>query len=306
MTYYNHEQKQRWLEYVDLAKYPKMYWERLFTKTKPYEENLGKDLCNFNKVEIREMYLGINYMSFETLLVDNYSFQKYAVWAIQNALIDDGINHYGDFDADELINCVNMRQIKNSIVPYDEVMSGIRKLVNAQDQFIILALFEGIRGKSFEDLRLVKMADIRDNHAFLPSGRVIKISQRLTDIAKLANSEYIYHTVDDRDYNMIGDCILKVSLSTYTRTSVQERSLQNIYKTFVRCIEAMDWSDQVSANSLYTSGIIHMINQVAKTSQCTGKDVIWNDNLFEPVVKQYEFDRKLRKRFYLKYKDLLV
>lgn len=306
MEYYNQEQKQRWLDHTDLSKYPKMYWERLLMKTKPYEESLNKDLCNFNKVEIREMYLGINYMSFETLLVDNYSLQKYAMWAIQNALIDDGINHYGDFTSDELIQCVNMRQIKNSIVAYDDVMSGIRKLENAQDQFIILALFEGIRGKSFDDIRLLKIEDIHDGKAFLRSGRVVKISQRLADIAQLANNEYVYHTADNRDYKMVGDCILKVSLSSYSRTAVQERSLQNIYKAFMRCIEVMGWSDQVSANSLYISGTIHMINQLAKENECSGKDVIWNDALYNTITEQYEFDRKLRKRFCLKYGDLLV
>lgn len=306
MEYYNNEQKQRWLNHIDVSKYPQMYWERLFIKTKPYEEKIGKDLCNFNKVEIREMYLGINYMSFETLLVDNYNLQKYGVWAIQNALIDDGINHYGDFESEELIQCVNLRQIKNSIVTYDEVMSGIRKLVNAQDQFIILALFEGIRGKSFEDVRLLKIEDIHGCKATLPSGRTVKISKRLEEIAEAASKEYVYHTADERDYNMIGDRILKVSLSTYTRTAVAERSLQNIYKAFVRCVETMGWSDQVSANSLYTSGVINAINQVAKENECTGKDVIWNDGLFESIMKQYEFDKKLRKRFYLKYSDLLA
>ena len=55
--WYNAEQKQRWIESIQLEQYPMNYWDVAFTHSYPYEEELGKDLYNFNKVEIKNMYM---------------------------------------------------------------------------------------------------------------------------------------------------------------------------------------------------------------------------------------------------------
>lgn len=302
--YYNHEQKQRWIESINLDQYPAGYWERVFLVYKPFEEELKKDVCNFNKVEIKNMYLDLNYMSFETLMVANYSLSKYTMWALQNAMVDDGINHYADFDAEELVDCTNMRQIKNAIVTLDDIIIGLNKLDNYQDQFILLALFEGIRGKQCEDLCELRLSDISNGKAHLKSGKTISISSKLYHLAVDTNNTYQYTFTDGRVYDMVGDRILKITIKN-SKIELGVKTPRSIYTSVIRTIETLGWSDRVTMNSIYNSGIIHMINKLAEQNHCSGEQVLYRKELLQQVQKQYDFNELLRKRFCLKYKDLL-
>lgn len=304
-TMYNEEQKERWLESIDLKQYPVRYWDILFEYTKPFEEEFGKDVYNFNKVEIKSMYLRLNFTSYERAMVANYNLARYTSWAKEQELVVDGINHYKDINDEDLLSCVNLRQLKQSIVTRDDVIRATQTATNALDAFITLAIFEGIRGKSCEDLAFLNMSDFNGNEVTLKSGKVLTVSDRLVRLAHETNDSNEYIKSDGMKQTLFGPHIIKVASITYTKSGAEERSGRNIQELFFRAASSAGWSDQVSMNSLFISGIIDMVNRLAVENNMTGEQVIYNDELFEQVSYRYNVARPVRRRFILKYGDFL-
>ena len=68
------------------------------------------------------------------------------------------------------------------IVKREDVLQWISTIKNPRDQFIILGLFEGIRGKDNIELSLLKPSDVKGNEVTLYGGRKIIISDKNFDI----------------------------------------------------------------------------------------------------------------------------
>ena len=303
--WFNEEQKQRWIDSIQIDQYPIRYWDIMFEYSYQYEEELGKDLYNFNKVEIKNMYMRFNFTSYERALVTNYNLARYTTWAMEQALVDDGMNHFKDFDDEDLLGCVNLRQLKQSIVTRDDVIRATQMADNALDGFVTLAIFEGIRGKACEDLAYLDINDFHGNKVKLRSGKEVEISDRLCRLARETNAATTYTKTNGQVQQLVGQHILKVTTITYTKTGSDVRSGRNIQEVFLRMAETAGWSDQVSVNSLHISGIIDMINRLAKQNNMTGEEALYNDELFDKVSYQYDIARPIRKRFLLKYGDFL-
>ena len=124
------------------------------------------------------------------------------------------------------------------------------------------------------------------------------------ELATKTNETYKYTLADGRVYDMVGDRILKITLKN-SKTELGIKSPRSIYSSVVRTIESLGWSDRVTMNSIYNSGIIHMINKLAEQNHCSGEQVLYRKELLQQVQRQYDFNELLRKRFCLKYKDLL-
>ena len=301
---YNEEQKYRYLNSLNLNSFPPHYWDNFLTKLHSVESIKGKDACNFNKFEIQEMYKYLNYMTFESLFIDNNNLRNYTNWCMTQGLVIDGINHYKDFDGEELMSCVNLQQVHNPILTRDEVLAGIKEVQNDRDRFIILGLFEGIRGKKFEDLVMLRLSDIDGLTAHLYSGKTVEISQTLYDIAKAAVDAEEYNVVRKNPVPMYGGRIIKVLGKRYY-AGYDYMNEQNLYRVVERCIDEIGWSDRVSTNSIFVSGAIHMVKELAKQENISSLEVVEDDKLFRKVCDRYDINIVTRRRFYYKYKDLL-
>ena len=301
---YNIEQKNRYLKTLNINSFPPYYWDNFLTRLHSYESIKQKDACDFNKFEIQEMYKFLNYMSFESLFIDNNNLKNYTNWCMTQGLVTDGINHYKDFDGEELMRCVNLQQVQNSILTRDEVLTGIQQLQNDRDRFIILALFEGIRGKRFEDLVMLKMSDIDGLTAHLQSGKIVEISQRLLSLAEASVDAEEYIVARKPPVPIYGDKIVKVLGKRYF-SGFDYMNEQNLYRVVERCIDEIGWSGRVSTNSIFVSGAIHMVKELAKEHSISSLDVVEDNNIFKKVCDRYDISIITRRRFYYKYKDLL-
>ena len=154
---YNENIKQRYIEYkTNLTIIPNGYLERLFDKTKQFEIELNKDVCNFTYYEIMNMYKTWNENSYETLQVTNSHLSLYTQWCIEQSLVADAQNHFLEFSKDIFMSCVNNIINDKKIVTREQVLSWFKDLNNVSDRFMFLALFEGIKGEQYKELTNLK------------------------------------------------------------------------------------------------------------------------------------------------------
>lgn len=104
-----------------------------------------------------------------------------------------------------------------------EVITMINELVNAQDKFIIMALFNGISGEDMIELRELKTSDVdfEKNTINLPD-RVVNMDAKFAKITKEAIEQKIYlnnisdsiYASEDSEFNMDSEYILKTKPTT--------------------------------------------------------------------------------------------
>ena len=304
---YNAEQKQRFISTIDPKQFPKNYWETLFEKYAPIEEEKKKDLYNFTKTEIFEAHKYQNYRSYETLMVIHINLKNYVFWATRNGLVDDGLNHFDDFSQEEVFSCVNQLQLKSSIVTRDEVVNGVRALDNPRDAYIITCLFEGIRGSRLQDIFKLNIGDFDPyNHTVkLPNGLIRPASDELIHWAVLADTHYIYTYADGREAELFGTTVFKTLRNT--PESQDPATLQHtVYRTIQKCFNIMGFGGKVSINSLYISGVIDRVNRIAIENNVTASDVMYTEKLFKELQKTHQVSVDTKKRFLMKYSEFLV
>ena len=193
---YNKERKET---YFDLLRKenPQIVYniQYLFKHTAPIEESWGKDLCDFTVPEILKLASTFNAASTSALSKNFSIFRRYATWCCNNKLSIDNINHFQEVSKDDFIPYVN--QSKNAVYSKEELYEIIETFMNAQDQFIILALFE----KCYEndrqgDLLRISLSDINKETGILtlPTGKTRIVSSKLYEIAEKSSQEEYYYT----------------------------------------------------------------------------------------------------------------
>ena len=192
---YNAEYKERFISDREAeAILSKGYLECQFEKVSSMEERLEKDVSNFTFYEIIEYYKLINTHSMNVLQVLNSQFSLYTQWCLQNNLVNDGQNHFLEMRLEDYDKCVNKVLFNLKVVDKNTVLNWVGQLQNPRDQFILLGLFEGIKGKDFCELANLKPEDVNGNIVKLCTGRTIEISNKLKHIIEECVEEAVYYS----------------------------------------------------------------------------------------------------------------
>lgn len=189
-VFYNHAQKERFFieretTYIKI----RLIMRTFFNMTKEYEEKLGKDCSCFTTKEILNMYSAYTTRSWEYLLNFNSQLKIYTAWCIKESLVPDNQNHYEEIDKNDLFNCLNLGLKKNMILTRKELEKNISHIPNVSDQFLCLALFEGIGGVGFIDFYELKKSNFHDNIVEV-NGRKLEVSSMLFERAMESADEY--------------------------------------------------------------------------------------------------------------------
>lgn len=300
------ENKERFISTINVEQYPYKYWDNLFKKVEPIEEMYDKDLFDFSKKEIVGLYKYFDTKSFDYLLVMNFNLIKYAQWALQEALIKDGQNHFSELTNEEIYECINKFGMEESIITRERLESLLNTIASARDRFILIALFEGIKGKSFCELINANINDIDFNKKKmkLSTGRVVDISDTLIAIATEANLEETYVAASGKKtYKLYGDV---GSLYKSIRKDPSEANEIKIVGKIIRNIlDTHGVSKYVTANTIFTSGLIHRINQFADQDDTTAQEVLSNEEHLEYLKNQYGYNKVLTYKFLFRYKNFL-
>ena len=304
---YNQENKEWFLKSIDLSQYPPRWWERVFEKSYMFEKIKNKDLYNFTTPDIMEFYKFLDIGTLAPLIIYNSNLVKYAQWALNESLIIDGQNHFNELTSDILVNCLNVTKTQQSILSYEAFMDLInRKIVNDQDKFIFFCLFEGIKGKNYQEIVDMKLSDIDEDNlvVHLSSGRDINVSREFIEICKKADKQTIY-------VGLIGNEIERKLVPGVTiikeKSNSQGKDLnRTVYNAIVRNIASVfELADVVTAKSIKDSGLIYYLNKRAEKLDVPVSELVYNLDNWRDLIDKYQFNPDARKRWLLQYKDFL-
>lgn len=304
---FNHELKRRFIEIRNNeATLPKGYLELQFRKVAVMEHKLQKDVSNFSFYDITEYYKTLNASSVNGLKVLNSQFSIYTDWCLKQNLVTDGQNHFLELRTEDYNNCINKALVKLSIFSREELLDLIYELPNPKDRFLILALFEGIKGKDFSDITLLKPEDINGNICTLASGKQIEISDDLKDIIIATIAEDTYYSMSGHMQKKIPlidhGYIIKEYPNVEVNAGTVYQSGRRLYSSLQRAFEFLG-VPHLKANDLYYSGIIHTIKTNAKVRSMKSIDYIYSE-YFEEMQDKYNIG-KYKKAIVEKYEDYL-
>lgn len=188
--FYNNEQKERYFkarekENRNIRKTGTVF----FNISKEYEEKYGKDCSKFTMQEILNMYNSCATRSWEQLLNFNSQLKIYTSWCLRENLVDDNQNHYEELDKDEMYQCLNFGLKNTMVITRSELIQTLPSIPNVSDQFLALALFEGLGDYGYKDFYNLMPEQFKEDAVELSRGE-LKISKQLVALALDSASEY--------------------------------------------------------------------------------------------------------------------
>lgn len=303
---YNGDLKQRYInEKEETTVLPNGYLNRCFRKSAEFEFALNKDISNFTFYEILDMYKTWNLSSCESLQVVNSQLSLYTQWCLQQNLVKDAQNHFLEVKKEQFQECINIMLNKKKIVTRQQVISWANELRNPSDSFIFLAIFEGIGGKNYCELVNLKISDFHDGKVKLCTGREIKVSDTLYNMALESNETTDYYGVENgRELKLNPeDLIIKNYPNVQESVDAAQVGVR-ITRRIKRNAKFLGVDNYLSGNSLKESGKISFIQQRSKDLEISCYDFISNHS--DEIEEQ--FDCRLlpsKNLYYDKYKEYL-
>ncbi len=293
---YNDKLKEAWFEsYREKTDIDELYISKciipVFRTAKETETTLNKDLSNFTLPEI--LILLKSYDSASVTSVRNRAslFRLYTDFAISKHFSIDGQNHYNELDMNIYKDCINKRMAKVKFFDEDAVQEMLDKLPNARDQYLILAPWEGICGKLYKELTMLREEDLDEdnNIVHLCTDRTVKVSNELMAIMQDAGSTDVYISSDGKQRKLSHtDLIYKPLDSTSAKpvdTDVLTRRMSKM-KVFLE-------APALGFNMLRVSGFCYRLAKlVLKKGVSVDELYSSKDSEYVELVKQYDFVKK--------------
>jgi hypothetical protein len=245
----------------------------IFNLAQAREERLGRDLCEWTSEEIIDFYKYMGSKSVQTLIVTNNLLTMYCNWCLQNGLVRDNQNHYLEINSVSLTKCVNTGELNDAIITREFLLNKIQLLGNYCDQFLLLALFEGINLKN-DRIMKVKTSDLDGNILHLVDGIDVEISDDLQRLMTLANSENVYKGIGNSDkkneYEYVpNDTVLRPYIY---RGNVYDDAFHIVGQRFRKSIKYINMNTTIKM--LSESGRIDFIKRFAARKGIDPFDVI--------------------------------
>lgn len=196
---YNQLQKMDYIEYAKQRNEATENIYRMFEKASEYEEELGKDLCDFTTKDIISLYR--HFFTHSYYYINNYNSQMkiYCAWCLKNNLVFDGQNHYAEMTKDMIVSCINKGLTNNRIVSREELISIMNDAVNTRDKFLFLSIFEGLYDNSLITIRECTMDnfDLDTKEFIMKDGKRIHVSDTLISYAKESVEDMEYYAYNN-------------------------------------------------------------------------------------------------------------
>lgn len=260
-----------------------------FDRVQDTEKRLKKDLAHFTSAEIMAMYKEMLTPSFDMLVVINNQFLNYTSWYLENMDRGDGQNHYAELRDDHLMKCVSFAVQQDVFIERDDLLSMIRDFQNPYEQFLYLALFEGIKGEGVSDFFDLSMKDFdRKKKIVKLKGREIPVSDQLIRYAQEASDEYLIYNIKGevtrRGRLLEADHrIIKCSASSGFEVQKEERAI--IVYRMLRKTKRYDFVPKaLTATTLIESGRICFIKELMKQQDISDAEACIKKN--RPLIEE--------------------
>lgn len=291
--FYNEEDKFKYLETVSHTE--ANTGKRLFNLSAPIEREKKKDISQFNADEVIDLYRRNNFTSLASLWAVHRQLKNYVQF------ITGKRNYELDTINDNVLSSVINKVIyKNKFITTDDLdewENALRCLdtFNAQDMFILRAVYEGIGGatkQELEDLTLDNFSIVNGKYYVDIKGEVdkhLEVSKELYDLAVESNDIYVYKCSGRTMSNgsttivskpMCGDTIIK---RPDRSNSNNENMVNRITKRFIKIRKILD-IQYLTLKNIELSGMIKRIQDEAILHQMNVADYMYDPQYCNDVM----------------------
>lgn len=313
-TFFNPDAKRLFLDYYSKNKDTVRTISYMLEKAKSLEKQLDKDLSHFDMFEIDQLAKSIDTSSEQVLRTTFSAYSTYTDWAISKRIgREDGMNFYRLFlnQRMDLKRYVLGIDAKNMYLSEEDVDIIVGRLINAQDRAMFLALYEGIRGEKYSEIRNLKIEHINYNTNEITlydidKTRKITISDRLKNALHEADDQKRYIINNGGSVGQLSNNKRMLEASKYIfknkpgsgvmgseddeRIAVQTVSkFIGTVKKYLKDIlsEAENNYEFITARSVYDSGIINKVLDAYNS----GEIVDFNAGELEKILPEYKLTR---------------
>ena len=277
----------------------------LFEKTAAYEEAAGKDVCNFSASQAAEMLNAFGSHSINSVNVNVSMLKQYTDWCIQQGIAARPQNPYKGISADLAFR---REYYEKRVWSREQVLACCRDLPDFCDRFILLGLFEGIKGKNYCEFTMMKRADIdsaRRTIGLYGRGPCI-FSEELCRLGIKSADEYYYHTLSgDRSipFPPDDDHVIKAQRNAMERADLFRKG-RRVYTALNRIFRFIGADPDMNAQTVAESGMIDMIKRRSRENGMSAQAYLYSSS-FSEVEKQYD-THIVKAHFIKKYGGLLT
>ena len=262
-----------------------------FQKSKILEEQLGRDLAEFNYSDISMVAKNLSASNKASIKRTLSVFAEYRDWyvSIDKKKGDLGINFFKMYaNTENVSDFIPVNKIKNMYITQEELDIIVSRLINAQDKALISALYAGIRGEELSELRNLKIDKenpLWDKDSWIlklkdkSKERKIKISEELYGLLKKADKQQEVIINNGVYTEGMKSTLRPLKPSQYVfkpitnRTSDPDAPMEvGTMNTAIRRIRGYEEGafDFITPSSIYSSG---MINKVVKSCEQSGNNI---------------------------------
>ena len=268
-------------------------YEVLFNMTENLENDLNKDVSEFNSNNIIDLYKSISTTSVERLMLLTSHLKRYTEYMLLNKKVKDNQNHFREVNREMLMQCINAGLADRKITTRENLLKEIVQIPNVSEQFIALALFEGLRGKLYSRLHNLYITDFHNGVVDLKhEGISLKVSPKLTELAKDSAEETRYWTYN-ADY-------------TITETKgFEDNNNKKIIKNLKNVVTANDdmvnFARRLQAKLVriekYTGSPIYNAQALIESGRIEAIQNIMNGGDLNEAIKKYNKNKELVIRY---------
>ena len=262
----------------------------LFNKTAYFEDLKGKDCCNFSQKEIIEMYKEFQAKSVNVLENYNVHLKSYTAYCIYNNICIE--NHYTDITKELLLNCIDPNIQKQKFITREQLDDIEDELYNWTDKAIIECLWNGISGKSMEDLVSLNRSMISADKKYIwfNDNRKIEITPKLYEYLNKAFDEDMYVCYGEvvRVRKLNGqDCLYKEMDNAHTLDS-DDKFFRWVYRRIMTYKKYVGLP-MLTMKNIQASGLLHKIKEGMEQNNLELREFLYTDE-GKILAQQYGYN----------------
>lgn len=304
---YNEEFKKQYIEDDTTNRCTAVQLPLMFRTIASDEERLGKDLCNFTITDIEDYYNGLGTSSMARCLNIRSQFIKYSQYCQLKGLIKDNQIHWLEVDRNFLLRCINTGKRKSEFVSRKQLLLDIQKFLNPVDQFIVLGLFEGICGYMYTDFRHISTLQFTKTNggywvSLADNERVLKVSDKLFEIAVESENEYRRYTENNIDgkliYNQADPYIVK------EKNNVTNKTMHNFMRVISNTLSALKKEydlPYLTQAALTNSGRVNYIHENLREGESLFDYITQNASVLEQRYGKMQSVKEIMEHYHQLY-----
>ena len=275
--YYNEEAKAEFIkDYMRSRIVAATSLSGMFNKTSLFESKLDKDCSKFTRDEILNMYKQFGARSVNVLGNYNVYLKSYTAYRLYTKQINNE-NSYENVNKDDLKKCLDPDILKQIYITREQLDDIENELLNYTDKAIVEALWHGISGKSMRDLTSLNRNMLsKDKRSIVfPNGKIIQISEKLSEYLQKAFSEmdYLCYGSTLRVEKLVGEGNLYKERANAHAGDSDDVRFRWIYRKVQNYRKHLD-IPMLTMKTIQASGLLYALQNGMKQDNCTMREFL--------------------------------